>query len=242
MSARVNQIISGLAINLFALGITGFLDPVVFGAGNTGAQVPAFSNLKIPGLGAIPVVGSALFDQPMFAYLAIVLVVLVSLYFRYTRSGLALHAVGEMPAAAEARGISVVRTRYAATIISGILAGVGGAALSIGVVNSFVENMTAGRGYIALAAVVFAGWRPLVAAAACLVFGIADAAQVSLERARCARRHRAPGDGPVRRHRTCIDHPGPAGAGARGAGPRLRPWPAVSALMVSAETSARPSR
>ncbi len=180
VSARVNQIISGLAINLFALGITGFLDPVVFGAGNTGAQVPAFSNLKIPGLGAIPVVGSALFDQPMFAYLAIVLVALVSLYFRYTRSGLALHAVGEMPAAAEARGISVVRTRYAATVISGMLGGVGGAALSIGVVNSFVENMTAGRGYIALAAVVFAGWRPLVAAAACLVFGIADAAQVSL--------------------------------------------------------------
>jgi general nucleoside transport system permease protein len=91
---------------------------------------------------------------------------------------LALHAVGEHPAAADARGISVVRTRYAAVAVSGVLAGIGGAALSIGLVDSFVENMTAGRGYIALAAVVFAGWRPLGAAAACLLFGLADAGQV----------------------------------------------------------------
>lgn len=180
ITARVNQIISGLAINLFALGITGYLNSVVFGQGQTGVQVPAFSNLRIPGLASIPVAGPALFDQPAFAYLAMVLVVVVSLYLRYTRSGLALHAVGEMPNAAEARGISVIRTRYLATACSGLLAGVGGAALSIGVVNSFVENMTNGRGYIALAAVVFAGWRPIIAAVACLVFGIADAAQVSL--------------------------------------------------------------
>ena len=180
ITARVNQIISGLAINLFALGLTGYLNTVVFGQGHTGEQVPAFSSLKIPALGSIPIVGSALFDQTGFAYAAVVLVVIVALYLRYTRSGLALHAVGEMPSAAEARGISVVRTRYAATAVSGLLAGIGGAALSIGVVNSFVENLTAGRGYIALAAIVFAGWRPIIAAAACLVFGLAEAAQVSL--------------------------------------------------------------
>jgi len=180
ITVRVNQIISGLAINLFALGITGFLDPVVFGQGQTGKQVPAFSDLRIPGLASIPVAGPSLFAQLPFAYLAVVLVVVVSLYLRYTRSGLALHAVGEMPNAAEARGISVVGTRYRAAACSGLLAGIGGAALSIGVVNSFVDNMTAGRGYIALAAVVFAGWRPVIAAVACLVFGLAEAAQVSL--------------------------------------------------------------
>jgi general nucleoside transport system permease protein len=178
ITARVNQIISGLALNLFALGITGFLNQVVFGAGQTGKQVPAFSNAKIPGLGSIPVVGPALFDQTMFAYLAVALTVLIALYLRHTRQGLALHAVGDMPSAADARGISVVRLRYLATVASGMLAGVGGAALSIGVVNSFVENMTAGRGYIALAAVVFAGWRPVLTVLTCLLFGLADAAQV----------------------------------------------------------------
>jgi simple sugar transport system permease protein len=178
ITARVNQIISGLALNLFALGITGFLNAVVFGQGETGKQVPAFDNVRIPGVAEIPGIGPALFDQTMFWYLAVVLAVLVAFYLRYTRSGLALHAVGEMPAAADARGISVVRTRYAATAFSGLLGGIGGAALSIGVLNSFVENMTAGRGYIALAAIVIAGWRPLLAVLACILFGLADAAQV----------------------------------------------------------------
>jgi general nucleoside transport system permease protein len=178
IAGRINQIISGLALNLFALGATGFLNDVVFGSGQTGAQVPAFSTVRIPGLASIPVVGKILFNQTPFLYAAAVVLVLVVVYFRRTSSGLALHAVGEHPAAADARGISVVRTRYAAVAVSGVLAGIGGAALSIGLVDSFVENMTAGRGYIALAAVVFAGWRPLGAAAACLLFGLADAGQV----------------------------------------------------------------
>jgi ABC-type uncharacterized transport system permease subunit len=178
INARLNQIISGLALNLFALGITGFLNSFVFGQGKTGTQVPAFSSIEIPGLSSIPLVGQAFFDQFLFTYVAAALLVVIVVYLRRTRSGLSLHAVGEHPAAADARGISVTRVRYAATAVSGMLAGIGGAALSIGVVDSFVENMTAGRGYIALAAVVFAGWRPLLAVAACLLFGLADAAQV----------------------------------------------------------------
>jgi simple sugar transport system permease protein len=178
ISARLNQIISGLALNLLALGITGFLNSLVFGHGAAGTEVPAFSTLAIPGLSSLPVAGPALFDQTPFTYLAVLLVVGVVFYLRKTRSGLALHSVGEHPAAADARGISVTRVRYGATLASGLIAGIGGAALSIGLVNSFVENMTAGRGYIALAAVVFAGWRPLLAVAACLLFGLADAAQV----------------------------------------------------------------
>ena len=178
VTARLNQIISGLALNLLALGMTGFLNSFVFGSGKTGTQVPAFSAIEIPGLSSIPVVGPAFFDQLLFTYVAALLLIVIVVYLRRTRSGLSLHAVGEHPAAADARGISVTRVRYAATVVSGLLAGIGGAALSIGVVDSFVENMTAGRGYIALAAVVFAGWRPLLAVAACLLFGLADAAQV----------------------------------------------------------------
>jgi simple sugar transport system permease protein len=178
ISARLNQIIAGLALNLFALGITGFLNSFVFGQGRTGTQVPAFSTVKIPVLSDIPVAGEVFFNQMLFGYAAAVILVIVMVYLRRSRSGLSLHAVGEHPAAADARGISVTRVRYAATAVSGLLAGIGGAALSIGLVDSFVENMTAGRGYIALAAVVFAGWRPLLAVAACLLFGLADAAQV----------------------------------------------------------------
>lgn len=179
VTARLNQIISGLALNLFALGITGFLNSFVFGEGQAGSQVPGFSPLEIPGLASIPVIGEALFDQPPFTYAAAALAVLVSFFFWKTRQGLTLHAVGEHPAAAETRGIQVIRYRYLAVVLSGALAGIGGAALSIGILDSFVDNMTAGRGYIALAAIVFAGWRPLWAVGACLLFGLADAAQVS---------------------------------------------------------------
>jgi simple sugar transport system permease protein len=175
---RINQIISGLALNLFALGLTGFLNSFIFGEGRTGTQVPAFSTLEIPGLSSIPVVGPAFFDQMLFTYVAAAVLVAVAVFLRRTRSGLALHAVGEHPAAADARGIPVNRVRYIATAVSGALAGIGGAALSIGLVDSFVENMTVGRGYIALAAVVFAGWRPVLAVGACLLFGLADAAQI----------------------------------------------------------------
>jgi simple sugar transport system permease protein len=178
VSARVNQIISGLALNLFALGATGFLNSIIFGQGRAGKQVPAFSSLPLPGLASIPGLGKVVFDQTLFTYLAAVVLVLVVVYFRRTRSGLSLHAVGEHPAAAEARGLSVPRIRYLAVAVSGLLAGLGGAALSIAQVDSFVDNMTAGRGYIALAAVVFAGWRPLGAVAACLLFGLAEAGQV----------------------------------------------------------------
>ena len=177
ITARINQIIAGLALNLLALGATGYANTLVFGTKN-GKEVPSFSSFHIPGLGSIPLIGKVFFDQTMFTYLAAVVLVIVVVYFRRTRSGLAVHSVGENPAAADARGIAVLRTRYAAVAVSGVLAGIGGAALTIGVGASFVENVTAGRGYIALAAIVFAGWRPLGAAGACLLFGLANAAQI----------------------------------------------------------------
>lgn len=176
ITARINQIIAGLALNLLALGATAYANTLVFGVQN-GKEVPSFANFRIPLLGSIPLLGKVLFDQTVFTYFAAVVLVAVVVYFRRTRSGLSLHAVGENPAAADARGISVRRTRYRAVAVSGLLAGLGGAALTIAVGNSFVDNVTQGRGYIALAAVVFAGWRPLGAAAACLLFGLANAAQ-----------------------------------------------------------------
>jgi simple sugar transport system permease protein len=165
ITARINQIIAGLALNLLALGATSYANSLVFGVRN-GKEVPSFGAFHIPVLGSIPLLGKVLFDQTVFTYFAAFVLVAVVVYFRRTRSGLSLHAVGENPAAADARGIVVNRTRYRAVAISGVLAGLGGAALTIAVGNSFVDNVTQGRGYIALAAVVFAGWRPLGAAAA----------------------------------------------------------------------------
>ena len=176
ITARINQIITGLALNLLALGATAYANSLVFGVQN-GKEVPSFASFRIPILGSIPLLGKVLFDQTVFTYFAAFVLVAVVVYFRRTRSGLSLHAVGENPAAADARGITVGATRYRAVAVSGVLAGLGGAALTIAVGNSFVDNVTQGRGYIALAAVVFAGWRPLGAAAACLLFGLANAAQ-----------------------------------------------------------------
>lgn len=178
VTMRVNQIVSGLALTILALGATGFLNQAIFGLTGSGRRVDTFEPWAIPVLSDIPVAGPVLFDQNVFTYLAIVALVAVVVFLRRTRGGLAVHAAGEFPEAAAARGISVVRTRYAAVLWSGALAGLGGAMLSIGQVGSFVTNMTGGRGFIALAAIIFAAWRPLGAAVACLLFGLADVAQV----------------------------------------------------------------
>jgi simple sugar transport system permease protein len=177
VTMRLNQIVAGIVLTILALGATTFANEAIFGIESSQVSVSGFGNWAIPLLSDIPVVGPALFDQTLFTYLAVVLLALVTLFLRRSRRGLAVRAVGEYPSAAEARGISVVRTRYAAVIASGVLAGLGGAVLSLAVVNSFTANMTNGRGFVALAAVIFARWQPLGAAAACLLFGLADASQ-----------------------------------------------------------------
>jgi simple sugar transport system permease protein len=175
---RVNQIVSGITLNILALGATGFFNQAIFGIASSQHKVAGFGNWAIPGLSGIPYAGRALFDQNVFTYLAAGLLVAVAVFLHRTRAGLALRAVGEYPLAAEARGIPVVKTRTAAVLFSGGAAGLGGAMLSIGQIDSFVSNMTSGRGYIALAAVIFAGWRPVGAAVACALFGLADASQI----------------------------------------------------------------
>jgi ABC-type uncharacterized transport system permease subunit len=177
ITMRVNQIVSGVALNILALGATGFFNEALFGISSSQHKVSGFPDWAIPGLSEIPYVGPAFFDQNLFTYLAVALLIVVFVFLRWTRTGLSLRSVGEHPLAAEARGISVVRARYGAVLFSGAAAGLGGAMLSIGQIDAFVTNMTSGRGYIALAAVIFAGWRPLGAAAACALFGLADASQ-----------------------------------------------------------------
>jgi general nucleoside transport system permease protein len=178
VTMRVNQIVAGVVLNILALGATTFFNQAIFGLSSSQTRIDGFGSWAIPLLHRIPYIGPAFFHQTLFTYISGVLLVVVVVFLRRTRRGLALRAVGEFPLASEARGISVARTRYAAVAVSGMLAGLGGAMLSLGDVGSFVANMTNGRGYIALAAVIFARWQPLGAAAACALFGLADASQV----------------------------------------------------------------
>jgi len=163
---HANQVVSGIAINMLATGLTVFLLQVIFGVAGTSPQVE-----KLPVWGIF---------HPL-VYFAIILVVIVHLFLFYTPWGLRLRSVGEHPAAAETAGINVVKTRYIFVTLSGVLAGISGAALSLGVLNVFVQDMTAGRGFIALAAMIFGKWTPIGVLLASLLFGFADALQMRLQ-------------------------------------------------------------
>jgi simple sugar transport system permease protein len=170
-----DQIISGTAINLLALGGTGFLMVELYGAGGTSPRIDSVGPLAVPGLSSIPVLGQGLFDQSPFVY-ALYLLVPLTWYVLYRTSfGLRLRAVGEVPEAVDAAGVSVTRLRYAGVVLSGLLAAGGGAFLSMSLLSAFTENMTVGRGFIALAALIFGRWNPLGAAAAAVLFGFAQA-------------------------------------------------------------------
>jgi len=174
---RADQIVSGIAINIFAAGLTVFLVNRIYGIQDVGHLSPSelLPNLDIPVLDQIPFFGHVLFQQNVIVYVALVLLVLVHIVLFRTRLGLRIRAVGEHPQAADTAGINVYAIRYGAVITSGLLSGLAGAFLAIGVSNTFVPNMTDGRGYIALAAVIFGKWTPFGAALACLIFGLGEA-------------------------------------------------------------------
>jgi ABC-type uncharacterized transport system permease subunit len=176
--ARADQIVVGLGLNILVLGITAFLFRRIF----QGSQplLDAASDVALPGLSGLPVLGEALFRQPLLVYVAPVVLAGVWLLLHRTAWGLSMRAAGEEPEAADAAGSDPMRLRWVGTLCAGALAGVGGAflATSTGV---FIEGMTAGRGYLALAAVIFGRWRPLGVLVACLVFGAADALQLRLQ-------------------------------------------------------------
>jgi simple sugar transport system permease protein len=172
---EADQIISGTAINLLALGGTGFLMVEVFGQGGTSPRVPRFDAIGIPLLQDIPIIGPALFDQSLLVYLMYALVPITFFVVFRTPFGLRLRATGEVPEAVDTAGVSVSRMRYYGVGLSGLLAALGGAYLSMGLLSAFTEGMTNGRGFIALAALIFGRWNPIGAAGAALLFGFAQA-------------------------------------------------------------------
>lgn len=177
----VNQVILGVVINAFALGLTGYLyDAVMANDGTSTNQPDVFSPIKIPGLGDLPVVGSLLFNQTIITYLMYVIVIVIDVMLLRSRWGLRTRAVGEHPKAADTVGINVLRLRYQNVIIGGGIAGLAGAALTIGSVGQFNKNMTSGQGFIALAALIFGRWTPRGALGAALFFGFASALQTAL--------------------------------------------------------------
>ena len=172
---EADQIISGTAINLLALGGTGFLMVEVFGQGGTSPRVDQFGAVGIPLLADIPIIGQAFFDQSLLVYLMYLLIPVTFFVVFRTPFGLRLRATGEVPEAVDTAGVSVYRMRYYGVALSGLLAALGGAYLSMGLLSAFTENMTGGRGFIALAALIFGRWNPLGAAGAALLFGFAQA-------------------------------------------------------------------
>jgi general nucleoside transport system permease protein len=180
ISLRADQIVSGTAINFLALGVTGYFFIDVYGdQGTPGGGIPRIPEVDLGFLGSIPGMGSFLEDVfghlNLMIWLSFALLVVSYIVMFKSPIGLRLRAVGEHPRAADTVGISVYTTRYIAVVISGMLAALGGAYLSIGFLGSFNENMTAGRGFIALAALIFGNWRPFGAFGAALLFGFSSA-------------------------------------------------------------------
>ncbi|MGD8322117.1 MAG: ABC transporter permease [Gemmatimonadota bacterium] len=181
VALNTDQIITGTAVTLGGLGMTGAVYQARFGATGTALTLPTLAPWPVPVLSDIPVVGRALFAQAPTAYLAYALAPLLWIFLFRTEWGLELRAVGEEPAAAEAAGVRVRWTRFLATLFGGLLAGVAGAHLALAYAGTFAENMSAGRGFIAIAVVVLGRWNPLWVLLAALFFGAASALQFFLQ-------------------------------------------------------------
>lgn len=188
---RGNQIVSGVAINMLAVGLTAILGNAWYGQGGRTPNLEGaarFPELELPLAGALkdtpilgPIYDIAISGHTAPVYLAVLALVLTALTLKHTRFGLRLRAVGENPAAVDTAGVSVAGLRYAAVIICGALCGLGGTYLAVSQSAGFLPQMTAGKGFIALAAVIFANWRPWPALFACLLFGLLDAVAIRLQ-------------------------------------------------------------
>jgi general nucleoside transport system permease protein len=177
---RADQIISGFACNFLALGITGYFFIEVYTDQGTPGDVSNIPSISIPGLRDLDFVGAVIGNMHLLIWAVLAAVLLMHLFLFRTTTGLRLRSVGEHPKAADTVGISVYGVRYAAVIVSGALAGMGGVYLSNGITHSFNENLSAGRGFIALAAVIIGRWNPIGAFMACLLFGFTEALALRL--------------------------------------------------------------
>lgn len=177
IGARADQIIAGTALTLGAVGLTGTVYRQAYGTGGAGLALPTLGPVPIPGLADLPLVGPALFDQPVPTYFALMALPIAWWVLFRTRAGLMLRATGEGAAMARAVGVRTRLVRTIATIVGGGFAGLAGATLVLAQVGSFAERMTAGRGYVAIAIVVLGRWHPAGVAIASLLFGAATALQ-----------------------------------------------------------------
>jgi general nucleoside transport system permease protein len=179
---RADNMVTGLAANVLSLGLTSYFMRILAGGGQPVAiHLALLPTLAIPGLSELPFVGPLLFVQPPLTYLAIAGCVVLTLFLYRTQTGLTLRAVGENPEAVFASGANPLRVRMSAVVACGAVAGLGGAVLSLQQVGTFTDGMTGGRGYLALAALIVGRWTPWGAAAACLVFGAAEAFELRLQ-------------------------------------------------------------
>jgi simple sugar transport system permease protein len=175
VTLRADQIVSGVALNFLALGITGYFFNQLYHGGSIPANIPRIPNVSIPWVKDQSFIGPAFGDLNLMIWVAIALVPLSYVIVFKTAIGLRIRACGEHPRAADTVGIDVYAVRYASVIVSGMLAALGGAFLSVGFVGTFTENMTAGRGFIALAALIFGNWKPFGAFGAACLFGLSTA-------------------------------------------------------------------
>lgn len=178
---KVEQIVSGIALLFLGLGLSGYGFRLTLGKDGTAVPVPGFTELNLFGLSDLPLIGPILFGQHALVYLAVIAAAALAFVLARTRLGIMIKAAGDYPVAADAAGISVDRIRFACTMIGGVFAAAGGAFLSTAQLWGFVENMVAGRGFLAISCVVFARWNPLLAVLIALGFGIADAAQIRMQ-------------------------------------------------------------
>lgn len=181
VSMRADQLVAGIAVNLFCVGLTAFLSRLVFGAKQDAVTLPGFSSLPIPGLSSIPVLGPSVFSQDILAYVLLALTAGASFVLYRTHAGLALRATGESPRAADSAGVPVQKVRVVAVVISSTLAAIGGAHLVLAQIHVFAEGMSGGRGFLALAIVILGRWHPASVLLAALFFGLCEAAQLSLQ-------------------------------------------------------------
>lgn len=178
---RADQIVTGTAITLLGLGLTGLLYRTMYGSAGAGLTIPTLAPLRLPVLSSIPWIGSALFAQPLSTYLVYLLVPLLWAGLFRTHGGLAIRACGENPVAAIAAGIDVRRIQFASLIAGGLCGGLAGGTLVLAQSGTFIEGMSAGRGFIAIAIVVLGRWHPVGAVLAALLFGAAMALQYLLQ-------------------------------------------------------------
>lgn len=176
-----DHIVTAVALNVFSLGATSLIFRRIFGAMSRTPDILGLPVWRVPLLGDIPIAGDILFNQSPLVYLAFASVPAANFFMFHTKWGLNIRAVGETPRAADTVGLNVYRIRLATILVSGLVAGLAGAFLSIGQTTIFQEGMTAGRGYIAYTAIVFGKWNPLGAMAGAIIFGFADALQLRIQ-------------------------------------------------------------